>query len=346
MVQRRVVRSPNRIGYPRVACPGRIVDNEAVATPTGTVMTTLLYTHESCIEHDTGSHHPERPDRLRAVLSTLSDEEFGSLDWRQAPAGSAEDLERVHPGDHVAAILDAVPASGHVSLDPDTIMSPASGDAALHAAGALCAAVDAVLTGESRTAFCAVRPPGHHAEPVRAMGFCLFNSVAIAAEHARAEHGLTQVAVVDFDVHHGNGTQAAFENDKNLFYASSHQYPCYPGTGAEGERGVAGNIVNAPLAPGTGSDSFRQAYSERILPMLRGFAPELLIISAGFDAHVRDPLAQLRLENDDYAWVSDELAAVAADCCDGRIVSALEGGYDLEALSAACAEHVRVLMKS
>jgi acetoin utilization deacetylase AcuC-like enzyme len=309
-------------------------------------MSTLLYTHESCIEHDPGRHHPERPDRLRVVLDRLSETEFANLERREAPKGEAAAIERVHPGDYVAAILEAVPTSGHVSIDADTVMSPASGEAALRATGALCAAVDAVVGGEVRTAFCAVRPPGHHAEPARAMGFCFFNSVAIAAEHARAAHGLTRVAVVDFDVHHGNGTQAAFERDKDLFYASSHQHPCYPGTGAESERGVAGNIVNAPLAPGAGSDECRAAYTDRILPMLRGFRPELLVISAGFDAHARDPLAQLRLEDEDYAWVSEELAAVAADCCDGRIVAALEGGYDLEALSNACAEHVRVLMKS
>lgn len=309
-------------------------------------MTTLLYTHESCIDHDPGLHHPERPDRLRVVLHRLSEDEFAGLERREAPQGDVTDIERVHPGDFVAAVLNAVPSSGHVSLDADTVLSPATGQAALRATGALCAAVDGVLGGEAKNAFCAVRPPGHHAEPVRAMGFCLFNSVAVAAEHARAVHGLTRVAVVDFDVHHGNGTQAAFEHDKHLFYASSHQFPCYPGTGAETERGVAGNIVNAPLAPGTGSDAFRAAYGERILPMLRDFAPELLIISAGFDAHERDPLAQLRLEDADYAWVSEELAAVAADCCDGRIVSAMEGGYDLEALANACAEHVRVLMKS
>jgi acetoin utilization deacetylase AcuC-like enzyme len=312
----------------------------------GRAMSTLLYTHDSCVEHDPGSHHPERPDRLRAVLARLSEDEFASVDWREAPKGDVADIERVHPAAYVAAILEAVPTSGHVSLDPDTVMSAASGDAALRATGALCAAVDAVLTGDARTAFCAVRPPGHHAEAARAMGFCLFNNVAVAAEHARTDHGLARVAVVDFDVHHGNGTQHAFENDRNLFYASSHQSPCYPGTGAESERGVAGNVVNAELAPGSGSEAFRTAYGQRILPMLRDFAPELLIVSAGFDAHVRDPLAQLCLEDDDYAWVSEELAAVAADCCDGRMISALEGGYDLEALSNACAEHVRVLMKT
>ncbi len=307
-------------------------------------MTTLLYTHPVCVEHDPGAHHPERPDRLRAVLAALDAEEFSALERRQAPVADIDAIERVHAPRYVENILRAVPESGQVNLDPDTAMSPASGEAALRAAGALCGAVDAVLDGEADNAFCAVRPPGHHAEAERAMGFCLFNNVAIGAQHARAAKGLKRVAVVDFDVHHGNGTQSAFEHDADLFYASSHQSPCYPGTGSESERGVADNIVNAELKPGAGSTEFRKAYEERILPALKRFMPELLIISAGFDAHARDPLAELRLEDDDYAWVTQELVGVAGECCQGRVVSSLEGGYDLDALAAAVGAHIRVLM--
>ncbi len=218
-----------------------------------------------------------------------------------------------------------------------------SGEAALRAAGAVCAAVDAVVGGAARNAFCAVRPPGHHAERARAMGFCLFNNVAIGAAHARAVHGLDRVAVVDFDVHHGNGTQAIFAADADLFFASTHQYPFYPGTGGRDETGV-GNIVNVPLAAGSGSDEFRQAMTGEILPALRGFAPDMVCVSAGFDAHVDDPLAQLRFTEDDYDWATREIAKAADECCDGRLVSTLEGGYDLAALGRSCATHVRALM--
>jgi acetoin utilization deacetylase AcuC-like enzyme len=307
-------------------------------------MSTVLYTHAACVGHDAGFHHPESPDRLRAVLAALETEAFRLLDRREAPLSELAPIERVHDPSYVRLILDNVPKTGHVYLDADTGMSPGSGEASRRAAGAACAAVDAVLGGEAKTAFCAVRPPGHHAERARAMGFCLFNNVAIAALHARRAHGLKRIAVVDFDVHHGNGTQSSFWDDPDLFYASSHQWPAYPGTGLESERGVAGNIVNVRLRPGSGSAAFRKAYADTILPALKTFAPELLILSAGFDAHARDPLAQLQLATEDFAWVTAELLAVAGGCCRGRVVSSLEGGYDLEALAESVAGHVRTLM--
>jgi acetoin utilization deacetylase AcuC-like enzyme len=306
-------------------------------------MTTLLYTHPVCLEHDPGLHHPESPARLRAVLAALSGPQFGELERREAPEAMLEDLLRAHPRHHVERIMNAVPMTGHVAIDADTVLSAASGRAALHAAGAVTAAVDAVMAKEADNAFCAVRPPGHHAEPDRAMGFCLFNNAAIAALRAREVHGLERVAVVDFDVHHGNGTQAAFESDENLFYASTHQYPLYPGTGAAHETGV-GNIVNVPLRPMSGSGPFRRAFSERILPALDEFRPRFVIISAGFDAHRSDPLAQLMLEESDYVWVTERLVELAYRHAEGRLVSTLEGGYDLQALGASAAAHVRVLM--
>ena len=305
-------------------------------------MTTYLFTHQACIDHDPGPTHPERPDRLRAVLAALDGDDFAPLERRQAPVIDVDEVKRVHDPLYVDSVLDSVPERGQVHLDPDTVLSPASAEAALRAAGAAAAAVDAVVGGGN--AFCAVRPPGHHAEPDRAMGFCLFNSVAVAALHARAEHGLQRVAVVDFDVHHGNGTQAAFERDGDLFYASSHQSPFYPGTGHESERGV-GNIVNVELTAGSGSDEFRLGWSSRILPALREFDPDLLLISAGFDAHAMDPLAQIGLDTEDFAWVTRELLDVAEECCRGRVVSCLEGGYDLAALGECARAHVGALME-
>jgi acetoin utilization deacetylase AcuC-like enzyme len=306
-------------------------------------MTTLLYTHSACLEHDPGSHHPESPARLRAVLTALSGPEFAGLERREPPEAAIEDLLRLHPRRHVERILNAVPTSGHVALDADTVLSAASGRAALRAAGAVVSAVDAVLGHEADNAFCAVRPPGHHAEPERAMGFCLFNNAAIGALRARDMHGMERVAVVDFDVHHGNGTQAAFEADERLFYASTHQYPLYPGTGSASETGV-GNILNFPLRPMSGPGPFRRAFNERVLPALDDFRPELVIVSAGFDAHRSDPLAQLMLEESDYAWVTEKLVGLARRHAQGRLVSTLEGGYDLAALGASAAAHVRVLM--
>ncbi|MGE0226307.1 MAG: histone deacetylase family protein [Acetobacteraceae bacterium] len=310
-------------------------------------MTTALITHPACLEHDPGPYHPECSERLRAVLDALEAETFADLLREQAPEATVEQLSRVHPKDYVEAILAIRPDFGEtVALDGDTLMSAGSAEAALRAAGGAVKGVDAVMEGWARSVFVAVRPPGHHAEPARAMGFCFFNNVAVAALHARAQWGVQRVAVVDFDVHHGNGTQSMFGADKDLFYASSHQSPCYPGTGDVWERGVANNIVNAPLRPRDGSAQFRSAWGDQILPELDRFAPGLLIISAGFDAHKADPLAQLRVETQDYAWLTDELAGIADRHCAGRLVSVLEGGYDLDALAASAAAHVRSLMRA
>jgi len=307
-------------------------------------MPTLLYTHPACIEHDPGPHHPECPDRLRAVLHALEGEAFQHLQRCLAPPATRHQIERVHTAAHYDAVHAAIPDSGYGRLDADTIVSPGSWQAALRAAGAVCEAVDEVVAGRARNAFCAVRPPGHHAEPDRAMGFCLFNSIAIGAEQARAAHDLERVAVVDFDVHHGNGTQAMFAGDADLFYASVHQWPLYPGTGSPDDTGVAGNVLNAAVPPYAGSAEFREALDRLIVPAVRRFEPELLLISAGFDAHAADPLAQLTLGTDDYRWATRRLVAVADEVCDGRIVSTLEGGYDLAALAASAAAHVAVLL--
>ncbi len=309
-------------------------------------MATLLYTHEACVAHHTGDRHPESPDRLRSVWAALAGAGFDRLVRREAPEASRAQLSLAHRPDYVDAVLAAIPETGRRHLDPDTVVSPASGAAALRGAGAVVAAVDAIMTERDvGNAFCAVRPPGHHAERARSMGFCLFNNVAIGALHARAKHGLRRPAVIDFDVHHGNGTQHMFENDEDLFYASSHQAPFYPGTGAKSETG-AGNIVNAPLAAGAGSVEFRAAYEDDILPALRAFDPDILFVSAGFDGHADDPLAQLRLTEDDYRWITRELLAVAKERCGGRVVSALEGGYDLGALARSTEAHVLELMSA
>ncbi|HWK48074.1 MAG TPA: histone deacetylase family protein [Stellaceae bacterium] len=306
-------------------------------------MTTLLYSHPRCLDHDVGAHHPECPARLTAVLAALDEPRFAALDRRAAPLADLADIARTHPRAYIDGLLAAVPKTGVVGIDGDTSLSPGSGEAALRAAGAVCAAVDAVVAGEGRNAFCAVRPPGHHAERAQAMGFCLFNNVAIAARRARDVHGLARVAVIDFDVHHGNGTQHDFEGEPSLFYASTHQMPLYPGTGAAFETGV-GNIVNAPLRPYAGSTEFRHAIANQILPRLADFAPEMILISAGFDAHRDDPLANLELGEADFTWVTDQLTGLAARLCGGRIVSSLEGGYNLDALASSAAAHVAALM--
>jgi acetoin utilization deacetylase AcuC-like enzyme len=306
-------------------------------------MPTLLLTHPACLEHDTGYGHPERADRLRAIYTALDATAFKALKREEAPLASLADIERLHPQSYVEMVKAEIPQHDHNWLDPDTVVSPRSWDAALRAAGAALYAVDQVMAGKADNAFCAVRPPGHHAEPSRAMGFCLFNNVAIAALHARAKHGAERIAVVDFDVHHGNGTQAAFWTDKDLFYGSTHQMPLFPGTGALGETGV-GNIFNAPLKPGDGSEVFRNAFESRILPALDAFAPDFLLVSAGFDAHIRDPLAQIRLTEPDFAWVTERLLEQADKHCGGKLVSTLEGGYDLDALANSTAAHVQTLI--
>ena len=309
-------------------------------------MTTLLYTHASFSAHETPPGHAEHGGRYRAVEKALGAEEFAALVRREAPRASSEAIKRVHPGAFRRTIEEAAPAEGMSQLDPDTFMGPHSLDAALRAAGAGVAAVAALYAGEAKNAFVAARPPGHHAEPTRAMGFCFFNSAAIAALHARAAHGAQRVAVVDFDVHHGNGTEAAFWHDEHAFYASSHEWPQYPGTGRASDRGASDNIANAPLPTGTEGSAFRRAWGETLLPALSDFEPDFLVISAGFDAHSADPLGGLRLTEDDFVWLTAALAAIARDKAEGRIVSLLEGGYDLAALGRSAAAHVKALMQA
>ena len=289
--------------------------------------------------------HPERVERLQAVLRSLEHARFPDLVRIDAPRATREALLRVHEAALVDAILDAQVEPGRFArIDADTAMSSGSAEAALRAAGAVVEAVDAVMEGRIGNAFCAVRPPGHHAEHDRSMGFCLFNNVAVGALHARAAYGLERIAVVDFDVHHGNGTQDIFFDDANLFYASTHQFPLYPGTGSTTERGISGNVVNVPLDAGSGSDAFCRAFENQILPSLARFSPQFLIISAGFDAHEADPLAGLCLHESDFGWATDRLCEIAARSCKGHVVSALEGGYDLDALANSTAVHVRALM--
>jgi acetoin utilization deacetylase AcuC-like enzyme len=306
-------------------------------------MTTAFFTHAACLDHDTGQGHPERAQRLQAILMAMDEPEFSKLERHEAPLAELEHIVRVHDKGYAHDLLTRVPQRGWVALDGDTLMSPGSGEAALRAAGAMIAAVDLVLKNGAANAFCAVRPPGHHAESDMAMGFCLLNNVAIGAAHACAAHGLKRVAIIDFDVHHGNGTQHIFEHDAQVFYASTHQMPLYPGTGARTERGV-GNVCNAPLPPFAGGDEFRDAYEEIVLPALDRFRPELIMISAGFDAHRADPLASLELEAEDFGWVTERLLEMAKTHCGGRLVSTLEGGYDLEALAESSAAHVAALL--
>jgi acetoin utilization deacetylase AcuC-like enzyme len=311
-------------------------------------MSTLLISHPACLNHLTGTGHPERPDRLRAVEEALADERFQMLAREQAPMAEAEVVALCHPEDYIQAIRDASPSEGDgmIRLDADTVMSPGSLEAALRAVGGGTLAVDEVMNQKASNAFVAVRPPGHHAETARPMGFCLFNSAAIAARYAQKRYGIERAAIVDFDVHHGNGSQDIFWADKTVMYCSTHEMPLYPGTGALGERGEYDTIVNAPLRAGDGGDAFREAFEVAILPRLREFKPELLIISAGFDAHTRDPLANLNLVEADYIWVTKKLMDLADDDVgQGRIVSMLEGGYDLQGLARSAAAHVTALMR-
>jgi len=310
------------------------------------MLRSLLITHPVFLEHETGEDHPESPERLAAILRVLDQEEFCYLGRDRAPAAKEEQLLRAHSADHVRRILALETTPGHcLQLDDDTVISARSVEAALHAAGGVCAAVDEVAAGRSDNVFCAVRPPGHHAERGRALGFCLFNNVAVGALHARDAHGFQRVAALDFDVHHGNGTQQIFSDEPGTFYASTHQAGLFPYSGTPEDRGApgGGRLVNVPLPAGSGSDSFRAAYEEVIFPALAEFEPDFLFLSAGFDGHARDPLGQLRLHVSDFNWITQRAVQFAHLHCGNRLVSALEGGYDIDALTACVMGHVRVL---
>jgi acetoin utilization deacetylase AcuC-like enzyme len=308
-------------------------------------MTTLLLSHPACLNHLTPMGHPERPDRLRAVERALEHEKFQSVAREQAPMATVEMIALAHPRDYVEQVREASPREGMVRLDADTTMSPGTFEAVMRAAGGAVQAVDEVMEGKVVNAFVATRPPGHHAETATPMGFCLFNNAAIAARHAQKQHGAERVAIVDFDVHHGNGSQDIFWNDASVMYCSTHQMPLYPGTGAVSERGAHNTIVNAPLRPGDGGEQFREAMETTILPRLESFGPDLILVSAGFDAHMRDPLANLNFLEADYTWVTQKLMDVADRHANGRVVSLLEGGYDLEGLAKSVAAHVTALMR-
>ncbi|MES1158873.1 MAG: histone deacetylase family protein [Terricaulis silvestris] len=303
----------------------------------------LLYTHPAMLNHKPPAGHAERPERLAAVLKGLAPLD---LPMREAPFADPRAVERAHSAAYIELMEMAFAQAREetVALDADTFLSPGSREATWRAAGACVAAVDAVLAGEDDMAFCAVRPPGHHAEPGAPMGFCIFNNVAIAALHALEVHGLARVAVIDFDVHHGNGTQAVANTEPRLLFASTHQSPLYPGTGFADEHGAANNVVNAPLPPGAGSAEWRRAMEAHVLPALDDFGPDLILVSAGFDAHRDDPLAQMALTEADYAWAGQALRAAALRNCKGKLVSTLEGGYDLQALAQSAEAYVRALV--
>ncbi|MES0825656.1 histone deacetylase family protein [Ruegeria sp. SCP11] len=306
-------------------------------------MKTALLTHADCLGHVTPDGHPERVARLEHILHAL---EALDLNRVTAPLAADDDLLRVHPESYIRDVRQACPAEGFAQIDGDTFMSPGSVDSAYRAAGAVVRAVDMVLVGEAPNAFCAIRPPGHHAETDTAMGFCLFGNAALAAKHALDHHGLKRVAVVDFDVHHGNGTQDLLWDERRALVITSQQMPLWPGSGRPDETGAFETILNIPLAPGTGGAEMRRAYETQAFPRLRAFKPELIIISAGFDAHQDDPLANLNWSTGDFAWVTAELCKIADELCEGRIVSTLEGGYDLNALAEATRAHVEELMKA
>ena len=308
-------------------------------------MSTALVTHADCLGHVNPPGHPERVERLGAILAALEAEPFANLVRVEAPLASDAEILRAHPADYLARLEAAVPEAGFAAIDGDTFVSPGTLTAARRAAGAVVHAVDMVMAGEVRNAFCAVRPPGHHAETATAMGFCFFGNVVIGARHALEAHGLARVAIVDFDVHHGNGTQDLVWQDRRVCFASTHQMPLYPGTGAQEERGAFGQVVNVPLPPGASGGVFRAGMLSRVLPAVEAHAPEMILISAGFDAHARDPLANLQLGEADFAWATERLCELANRACGGRIVSTLEGGYDLSALAASAAAHVKVLME-
>jgi len=307
-------------------------------------LTTIVLEHPIFAEHEVPSGHPERPERVTAIERRLSGNGFAGLVRAQAEAATPEQILAVHDEAYFDQIKEASPNKGLLPLDPDTFLGPHSFEAAMIAAGAGCAAVDRVMAADANNAFCCIRPPGHHASQARAMGFCLFNNAAIAARHAQQRHGAERIAIIDWDVHHGNGTQDIFWSDASVLYASTHQSPFYPWTGDEGETGV-GNIVNAPLRQGTGSEGFRAAFDQKILPAVERFAPDLVVISAGFDAHQSDPLGGLLLVEADFSWATDRVADVAGRCCNGRVVSVLEGGYDIEGLTESTAAHVAALMR-
>lgn len=323
---------------------GRAEDGANQNAPGGAV-STLLISHPCFVGHQTPSGHPERPDRIRAVERILEHERFQPLLREQAPEATIEQLCLAHPEEYVRALEEAAPTQGLLQIDADTMMSPGTWQAAIRGAGGAVMAVDEVMSGKVRNAFSASRPPGHHAEKTRAMGFCFFNNAAVAARHARTAHGAERVAVVDWDVHHGNGTQDIFWDDPSVMYCSTHEMPLYPGSGATNERGEHDTIVNAPLRAGDGGAEFREAMEVAILPRLEAFRPDLIIISAGFDAHVRDPLANLNLVEADYGWATAQLMDQADRFANGRIVSLLEGGYDLEGLARSTAAHVMTLMR-
>jgi len=305
-------------------------------------MTTLLLSHQICVRHEMPGS-PESPARLEAIEQALQSEQFSALQREDCPEARKDHIALAHGGDYIDEICDLTPESGYFAIDGDTTLCPHSYEAAMKAAGGAVRAVDAVMSGEVQNAFCAVRPPGHHATKHQAMGFCLFNNAAIAALHARKQHGAERLAVIDFDVHHGNGTQDIFWDEPDMFYGSTHQMPLYPGTGAVNETG-AGNIVNTPLQSGADGAKIKEAFKDRLLPALHDFSPDLVVISAGFDAHIDDPLAGLRLTTQDFRWLTLKLAEFADHHCDGRIVSLLEGGYDLRALGDCVATHVDVLL--